>query len=83
MRRNQSLDEKTLEGHEIAAAVLCPFVQSEGENHANQKTMREQRIIPYQDDLENQSALPHRKCLLHAPEQETPGSRKQAASTSV
>lgn len=39
------------EGHEIAAAVLCPFVQSEGDNHANQKIMRKQGIIPYQDDL--------------------------------
>ena len=48
---NRWMKRRWKEGHEIAAAVLCPFVQSEGENHADQKTMREQRIIPYQDDL--------------------------------
>lgn len=37
--------------------------------------MREQRIIPYQDDLENQSALPRHKRLQSAPRQGTPGSK--------
>lgn len=77
MSRNQSLDEKTLEGHEIAAAVLCPFVQSEGENHANQKTVRKQWNIPYQNDLENQSALPCHKRLQPAPRQGPPGSKNR------
>ena len=63
------------EGHEIAAAVLCPFVQSEGENHANQKTVQKQWNIPYQNDLENQSVLPCHKRLQSAPRQGTLGSK--------
>lgn len=40
-----------------------------------EKIMRKQRIIPYQDDLENQRALPRHKRLQSAPRQGPPGSR--------
>ena len=36
---NRWMKRRWKEGHEIATAVLCPFAQSEGENHANQKTI--------------------------------------------